>query len=96
MLIFKSGDIEVQATRYQMASFETVYDRVQKQYIKRFNGQLEADTSIEVVNFLNNNLDNNIDVVHDDSLALLNAKLVFVNTDLANNTCRIEIQQGLE
>lgn len=93
MLIFRANNIEVSTSDFAQASFEVIYDRIQNRYTNRFMGYAPADKVAEVSELLTTNLDNEIDVVYGESYFLLGGKVVFVNTDVVNNQCRVEIEK---
>lgn len=93
MLTFRANNIEVSTDDFTQASFEVIYDRIQYRYINRFTGYAPADKVVEVSELLTTNLDNEIDVMYGESYSLLGGKVVFVNTDVVNNQCRVEIEK---
>lgn len=95
MLIFKVGESIVSSEDFTQINFETVYDRFTKTYINRFVGQIPANKATEIINFLINNLSNNIDVGYETNF-LHQSKILYLNTDIIQNICRMELQQGLE
>lgn len=96
MLTFKVNSLEVSTNEFQQASFEIIYDRIQKKYTNRFSGFLPTDKAKDVVDLLTDNLNNFVDVFYGADYSLSNAKVVFVNADIATNQCRIEIEQITE
>jgi len=93
VLTFKVDNTEVSTNDFIQASFEVIYDRIQNRYINRFMGYAPADKAVEISNLLIANLDSEIDVVYGENYSLLGGKVIFVNADIVNNQCRVEIEK---
>lgn len=93
MLTFKVDNTEVSTNDFTQASFEVIYDRIQNRYTNRFMGYAPADKVAEISDLLIANLDSEIDIVYGENYSLLGGKVIFVNTDIVNNQCRVEIEK---
>lgn len=94
MLVFRVGETEVSNKDFLQATFDVVYDRVQKKYINKFMGQVMVDKASDLIGFLNSNLDNLIDVNY-DNYSLPQARIVFLNIDTIQKIFRVEMQTEL-
>lgn len=94
---FNYLDNYIYSDDFQQGVLDVYYQEIENIYYHRFTGQIPSNKSSDVCNFLESNLDNKINVVFIDRYEnetdrLLDGKVININKDIFNNTCRIEIK----
>jgi len=94
---FNCLDNHIYSDDFQQGTLDVYYHEMENIYYHRFIGQIPTNKSSDVCSFLELNLDNKIDVVFIDKYEneinrLLDGKVININKDIFNNTCRIEIK----